>query len=310
MARPPCLGDPPSTNWVWGVGVKSFCAMLAGLAMAAAAAFPAQANVFALDGEDPRIEQGRADAGRLYMPIGSVITADAVPTAFDGSKSSRTRGTGFLVSPCHVLTNYHAVFGLDPDAPTRDRAYRVNFVVGDGPLQRTVSGEPVYWGAFNRKVEHDWALVKLDTCVGSDPVIGWMELHAQPPESMLGLQVTLAGFPSDRPRDRLWLQPSCQVRSMQSGTNKVLHDCAVVVGASGGPIIDPYQRNPAVVAIQCGELNSTRELVASYDPRYANTAVTVAEIFQTPGVESTLAADKAAFAGPNPALWTPPDYSY
>ena len=275
-----------------------------------AGAAPALANVFALDGQDPRVEQGRADAGRLYMPIGSVITQDAVPTAFDGSKNQRTRGTGFLVSPCHVLTNYHAVFGLDADGPDAGRSYRINFVVGDGPLQRTVQGAPVFWGKFNRKVEHDWSLVKLDECVGADLNFGWMELAAQAPEQMLGLQVALAAFPSDRPRDRLWLQPSCQVHAIQRGSGKVLHDCAVVTGASGGPIIDQYLRAPAVVAIQCGELNASRELFQAWDPRYANTAVTVAEIFQTDGVAQALAADKASFEGPNPALWTPPDYSY
>jgi len=293
-----------------GVSVKSFCAILAGLILATGGLAPARANVFALDGQDPRVEQGRADFGRLYMPIGAVVTAEPVRTAFDGSRSGRTRGTGFLVSPCHVLTNYHAVFGLDPEAQTRDRTYRVNFVVGDGPLQRTVAGEAVFWGAFNRKVEHDWALVKLDACVGADPEFGWMELQATAPETMTGLQVALAAFPSDRPRDQLWLQPACQVRAMQTGTRKVLHDCAVAVGASGGPIIDRYQPTPSVVAIQVGELNSTRELVAAYDPRYANTAVTVAEIFATEGVEATLAADKAAFGRPNWALWTPPNYSY
>jgi V8-like Glu-specific endopeptidase len=284
--------------------------MLAGLALVVGATAPAQANVFATNGQDPRVEQGRADFGRLYMPIGSVITPEAVPTAFDGSRTGRTRGTGFLVSPCHVLTNYHAVYGLDPEGARSDRAYRVNFVVGDGPLQRTVSGSPVFAGRFNNRVEHDWALVKLDECIGAEPEFGWMELRAQTPESMAGLQVALAAFPADRPRDRLWLQPSCQVHAMQPGSNKVLHDCAVVVGASGGPIIDPYQRTPQVVAIQCGELNATKELVAAYDPRYANTAVTVAEILQTPGVSEALAADKMTFGATNWALWTPPDYSY
>lgn len=290
--------------------VKSFAAILAGLTLATGVWGPALANVFAFEGQDPRVEQGRADAGRLYMPIGSVVVSEPVATVFDGSRSAKTRGTGFLVSPCHVLTNYHSVFGIDPDAASSGRQFRVSFTVGDGPLQRTVGGQPVFWGAFNTKVEHDWALVRLDSCVGAEPEFGWMELHAQAPESMAGLQVALAAFPSDRPRDRLWLQSNCQVRSMQRGTSKILHDCAVVTGASGGPIIDYYRTTPSVVAIQCGELNATRELFAAWDPRYANTAVTVAEIFATPGVEQALADDKQAFAMSNPALWTPPDYSY
>lgn len=290
--------------------MKSFCAILTGLVLAVAAAGPALANVFALEGQDPRVEQGRADFGRLYMPIGSVMVREPVATSFDGARSARTRGTGFLVSPCHVLTNYHSVFGVDPNAPNSGREFRIVFTVGDGPLQRTVGGQPVFWGAFNAKVEHDWALVRLDECVGAEPEFGWMELHAQAPESMAGLQVALAAFPSDRPRDRLWMQSNCQIRSMQRGTSKILHDCAVVTGASGGPIIDYYRETPSVVAIQCGELNATKTLFTAYDPRYANTAVTVAEIFATPGVEEALAGDKAAFAMPNPALWTPPDYSY
>ena len=36
----------------------------------------------------------------------------------------------------------------------------------------------------------------------------------------------------------------------------------------------------------------------------------VPEIFETEGVQETLAADKEAFGGPNPALWTPPVYVY
>jgi hypothetical protein len=195
--------------------VKFVRAIIAAVA-ALACATPALANVFAQEGQDPRVEQGRADFGRLYMPIGSITTAEAVPTTFKGARRLRTRGTGFLVSPCYVLTNYHAVFGLDPQAAKRP--HRVSFTVGDGPLQRTVQGSPAFWGAFNDNVEHDWALVKLDECVGGEAEFGWMELRAQPAASMRGLQVALAGFPSDRPRDRLWLQPSCQVRAVQPGS--------------------------------------------------------------------------------------------
>lgn len=287
--------------------LRALGAVIAGLVLAVGAA-PAFANVFALDGQDPRIEQGRADFGRLYAPIGSVVTGEPVPVGFDANNLQRTRGTGFLVSPCHVLTNYHAVYGTAPGAAANGKTYRVTFAVGDGPLARRVGGVPVYAGAFNRNVEHDWALVKLDECVGQE--FGWMELRAQSAEQLTGAQVALAAFPSDRPRDKLWLQPSCKVRSVQKGSSKILHDCAVVTGASGGPIIDPYQPNPSVVAIQCGELNAQRELIDAYDPRHANTAVTIAEILQTRGVAAALAADKAAFDAPNPALWTPPDYSY
>jgi hypothetical protein len=60
-----------------------------------------------------------------------------------------------------------------------------------------------------------------------------------------------------------------------------------------------------VVAIQCGELNSTAGPIGSYDPRYANTAVTLFEVFQDPEVRALLEADRSAFPGPNPLAAAP-----
>jgi hypothetical protein len=56
------------------------------------------------------------------------------------------------------------------------------------------------------------------------------------------------------------------------------------------------------VAIQCGELNATAGPIDAYDPRYANTAVTIAEVFQDAEVVKLLGEDRAAFPGGNPVL--------
>lgn len=281
----------------------------AAVALTLGAVAPASANVFALDdGQDPRVALPRTGEDRVYAPIGVITTDAAVPASEDGKRQIRTRGTAFLVSPCYVLSNYHAVFGLAFDGPDEGRDYSTTFSVGADPdytFRWQVHATPVRWGAFNRKKEHDWALLKLDGCVGGQPDIGWLETGAETPADLKGSTVAFAGFPSDKALTSLWVQTDCKVEGPQPGTVKILHACSVRTGASGSPLIATHGGAPRAVAIQCGELNATRDPLRRYDPKYANTAVTLAEVLADPEVKAALDADRAAFPGPNPALNTP-----
>jgi V8-like Glu-specific endopeptidase len=277
------------------------------VALALTGARPAAANVFAFDGKDPRTATPRTGVDRLYAPVGVILTGAPVPVSEDGSKRIRTRGSAFLVSPCYILTNYHAVFGLAFHGPEPGRDYAAVFEVGADPdymFHWTVRARPVRWGAFNRRKEHDWALLRLDGCVGGQPDIGWLDLSAQPGPEMIGAVVSLAGYPADKAGKTLWVQPTCRIQAMQSGTAKVLHGCSVHGGASGGPLIERDRADPVVVAIQCGELNATADPLARWDPRHANTAVTIAEVLKDPEARALIEADIAAFPAPNPALAT------
>ncbi|HTK36270.1 MAG TPA: serine protease [Caulobacteraceae bacterium] len=287
-------------SWVGGWVVAAWLA-----ALTASWAAPASANVFALNGEDPRAPSPRTGPDRVYAPVGAVVTRTPVVASDDGSKVMRTRGSAFLVSPCYVLTNFHAVFGLAFNGPDPGRDYTANFSVGADPdymFRWTVAARPVRWGAFNKRKEHDWALLKLEGCVGGQSDIGWLDLSAQPGPEMMGAAVSLAGYPADKTGNTLWVQSGCRIEAMQDGTAKVLHECSVHGGASGGPLIAQGK----AVAIQCGELNSTASPLARWDARHANTAVTVAEVLQDPEARALIEADIAAFPGPNPALDAPP----
>jgi V8-like Glu-specific endopeptidase len=280
---------------------KDWLAALAAAAAVLSVAPAAHANVFASEGQDPRAPQPRTGADRLYAPIGLVVTDAPVAASEDGRRQIRTRGTGFLVSPCYVLTNYHAVFGLDYDGPDQGRDYTVTFSVGTDPdfaFRWQVKGKPVRWGAFNPHKEHDWALVKLDGCVGGQEDVGWIDTTPEAAADMLGMQVVLAGYPADKSADSLWAQAPCRIEGLQPGTAKVLHACSVHSGASGAPLIEPGR---GAVAIQCGELNASSTLIDAYDPRYANTAVTIAEVYQDAEVRNLIQADRALFPGINPA---------
>jgi V8-like Glu-specific endopeptidase len=285
-------------------------AVVVGLAALIGAGGQAKANVFMLGGVDPRIAYGRTGPERPYAPIGVITTDQAVSASDDGERQIRTRGTAFLVSPCYVLTNYHAVFGLDYDGPDEGREYSVTFSVGADPdyaFRWRIRGVPARWGAFNKRKEHDWALVKLDGCVGGQAEVGWLETAAVPTAAMPGLAVALAGYPSDKSTSNLWVQPVCRIEAVQDGTDKVLHACAVRSGASGGPLMELNAAGaPTAVAIQCGELNSTADPLGTYDPRHANTAVTLAEVFQDPEALALIEADRAAFPTANPARVAPP----
>ena len=281
------------------------CAALAAAAFAA----PASANIFAVDGHDPRAPQPRTGPDRLYAPVGVIVTGGPVAVSDDGARRLRTRGSAFLVSPCYVLTNYHAVFGLEYGGPDPNKDYSATFSVGadpDYPFRWVERATPVRWGAFNKRKEHDWALLKLDGCVGGEPDLGWLELSPQARPNLMGATVTLAGYPADKPTDTLWAQGDCLIEGPQPGTAKVLHECSVRAGASGGPLIQRGAGGAAAVAIQCGELNSSEDAIAAYEPRYANTAVTIAEVFEDSDAKALIDADKAAFPGANPALESAP----
>jgi V8-like Glu-specific endopeptidase len=272
--------------------------------MAASWAVPASANIFAENGQDPRAATPRTGADRVYAPVGAVITGAPVAASDDGTKQIRTRGSAFLVSPCYVLTNYHAVFGLAFDGPDPNRDYAATFSVGADPdymFRWRVTARPVRWGAFNKRKEHDWALLKLDGCVGGQADIGWLDLSDQPGPAMAGAMVSLAGYPADKTGNTVWVQSGCRIEGMQDGTAKVLHECSVHVGASGGPLIQ-QAKTAAVVAIQCGELNSTASPLTRWDARHANTAVTIAEVLQDAEARALIEADIAAFPGANPML--------
>src|SRR5204863_189111 len=68
-------------------------------------------NIFAKNGKDPREPQPQTDKWKKYGPIGIVRTNGEIPNLDTGASIKGGRSTAFLVSPCHVLTNYHSVFG-------------------------------------------------------------------------------------------------------------------------------------------------------------------------------------------------------
>lgn len=208
-------------------------------------------------GDDDRLAEAR-EKGTIYGAIGLVVHSDSIETE---------AGTGFLVSPCHVMTAYHVVAGKRK-ITTSDTA---TFYVGEGNVGPDYSGgrryaestvaHPLAWGNFidgesdvvAQRVKavqsngwNDWVLLKLDRCLG-DPKEGWGYLKLEPiatrdltrtgetPEAIA------IGLPKDKDEEALTEDPSCRIigQMYESGWQ---HDCLTLPGNSGGPIL---QRKPA-----------------------------------------------------------------
>ena len=228
-------------------------AVLGAFLFALAAVLFAESSFAAGFGDDDRVSRLR-EKGTLYGAIGLVVHSDGIESE---------AGTGFLVSPCHVMTAYHVVAGKRKISE-RDTA---TFYVGEGDEGPDYSGgrryaegsiaHPLVWGNFidgetnniTQRVKatqsngwNDWVLLKLDRCLG-DPENGWGYLKLDPTATR---ELTRAGetpaaiavgLPKDKDEQALTEDPSCRIigQMYESGWQ---HDCLTLPGNSGGPILE------------------------------------------------------------------------
>ena len=269
-------------------------------------------NIFDENGADPRVVQARTDTGKMFAPIGFIATSNPVPSVdkndIDPSNGQRflrkERGTSFLISPCYALTNYHAVFGSS-NAPSNK--FTATFYDFD-PEEKTHKQTrviPVAWGNFaDGKIEsEDWALVKLDVCVGKR--IGWLETDVRKTGELYNKEVAIAGYPGDKKITDLWMQASCRLveYNQKNFEGTFFHDCASRPGASGSPLFDLENGYPQVLALNSADLHSENTILHSYTHDKANIAIDIRTIL--PKIQSILSEDKRSFGGKNPSL--PPE---
>lgn len=275
-------------------------------------------------GADDRVDRHRVK-GSVYGAIGLVVHEDGLSTE---------AGTGFLVSPCHVMTAYHVVAGKEKLKPT-DTA---TFYVGEGrkgpdypggkAYEEGTAAHPIAWGDFldgesdNMSIRvkavqsngwNDWVLLKLDKCLG-DPANGWGYLHLKPiatrdlTRSGGTLEAVAVGLPKDKNEKTLTEDPSCRVIGQMSESGWQ-HDCITLPGNSGGPILErtPSQAGqwPEVLGITVSLIlldgmdqdDAESALLSADDPSYfslLSTAVPVSAFVNK--VAQYLPADPAVSA--------------
>ena len=293
------------------------------------------AGAVALGGDDR--QPVTRDKGTVFSPIGLMV--------LDEGRTDAVAGTAFLVSPCHVLTAYHVAGG--GDAITEKTT--ASFYVGQGSIGPDFDdarhfadqspAHPVVWGkyvpaeddatpaqrasAMMQNGWEDWALLKLDRCLGdAEHGYGYFRLAPITTRDLTrggeGLRVSSVGLPGDEPMDHLWRDPACRIVG-QIHNSGWQHDCVTVPGNSGGPLLlapDPFKARetridpastvrPPVVAIVIAitgvdgldNAQSDRLGLAKNDPNYYDllgTAVPVSSIIAR--IKPYLPADPAVTA--------------
>lgn len=244
----------------------------------------AAANVFE---PDDRRQEERG----LEGPFSAVVAI----TQDESDADARPRfGSGTLVGRCHVLTAHHVAF----DAPGGESGEVVSLVhlgppMEGFPFSHSEPARPVFWGDFGSHMHEDWALLRLERCLGPE----WRPWALDPlsfeEAAGLGDALALAGHPAWGARATVTVDPHCRLYEARGAIEGWWHDCALQVGQSGGALyrLGPDGR-PRIVAVAIGDFSPQNRPIAAWDPRAANVAVPVANFLAL--LQSALEAETRA----------------
>ena len=144
-------------------------------------------------------------------------------------------GSGFLIDRCNVLTARHVV-GSGTVIGKRKRFRLQPWLVMNG--DNSSRGTVIAAGDIAAGQSEDWAMIRLDKCLGDRfgyfPIAGG-GFYTQGVSSRLQPALRAMGFPQDRGRHTLTMDPQCEAKLRTE--RGLLHDCATMPGASGGPLL-------------------------------------------------------------------------
>lgn len=245
---------------------------------------------------------------RVFSPAASHPMA-AVGLLANGR---RQVGSAFLIGECHIMTAFHSAFFIDPEARALegdaganvDRA-ALEFYIGpddrEAGVFKAVSRAHVvehgnYFPGSPRGMAGDWAILKLDDCLGER--FGHLKV-LRPSEATLmpsGPLLTL-GFPdSDLPRAGISVEAGCNARERGPVVALVGVDCAFERGMSGGPVLMRESGGDwHVVGIMQLRFNPSAGILPAYSSRYRNQMVHAIAFFRA--AARTLASAAASEPG-------------
>ena len=246
----------------------------------------ASANVFTTNGVDTRYQVNRTIGGTYGKVGQVAVHLRKTRDNGETYIQNHTGATAFLVSPCHAMTNAHVAapglrgadgkvqeifqYELRLGPPANGRPFRdstIMRIVEKGQLyDRDVESEESFEARYvpNKalglspeiqrelavtgkfRAAADWALMKLDHCLGN--TYGYFEIdpNGGPSAEGAGKEIELAGYP--RGVDQTIISRNCRSRgpiiSLQpilnywsySHTGFRMTDCTLQGGNSGGPV--------------------------------------------------------------------------
>lgn len=248
----------------------------------------------------------------IMLPLGELETNRETGKDATG-KPEYGHGTAFLVSPCYIITNFHIIYGIPkPHKPGLDYSMLFNI----GPVAdpnavpwaiRTIPARVVFAGNYQENGPGDWAVLKLDKCVGGPPYnLGWFETLSLPNEKLLGAPVTVAGFAGDHKYGTLSIGSGKVTGVAENGL--LMFSASMAHGQSGGPIFAGVKgRAPMVVGLNVrmrvykGDKSIQFDTYSDYR---ANEFISIGTIVDDPKIKAALDADREGVvnAHPNPVM--------
>jgi len=220
---------------------------------------------------DPRVIINRLDANfRQFNAVGIVYPlakTDGVVVI------SKFRGTGVLISPCHLLTNYHVAF----EATRKEVMFEVGQPANDvAAFAYRGVGRILDAGAFwaDADTVDDWALVKLaDPKTGRSnnlgEKVGFFQFLAATPDAVQPWPLISAGYPGNRPGGLIG-HVGCRLARVDPDRRWRMA-CSMTEGQSGGPVaLRTADRGDILIAINSAKPDGRSGLVTAEEMRLAN----------------------------------------
>jgi hypothetical protein len=260
----------------------------------------AHANLFSASGADPREPCPRLE--KPYSAIGMVESISRVPWRDPalGPVESFIHGTGFMISPCFAMTNFHVVFGDGEATPDRSKPHYAWISLGGdkSTFAMKVPAAVVAWGDFSRKADADWAILEVTGCPGGNRAIGW--LAVAPADPRLSPRLWEAGFDWQDGEPSFERQERCVFGAARNALTVETY-CPARPGWSGAPIgLRRAGALPVVVAMTSREQRPSTDPLTRREADRANLAVRVDEALTESGLEPLIAKDIEAASAPLP----------
>lgn len=259
---------------------------------------PAGSNVY-LDNPPHVVDR----LSETYLaPVGEL---EANSSVIEDGKSVRHVGSGVLISPCYILTSAHVPLGSDPVARP-GKSYHMTFRAGVGktaPFLGSTMAKLVL--ASKREIDggNDWALMRLNSCVGTRQDFGWFDVTTKWNRLLVNEQILAVGYAGSSSRG-VMMGSVGKVMSHNANSGNLRVSASFTNGQSGGAVLVledgqvklagmPTFQNRDSTNINKGEFDT-------YSDLRSNEFINAAAIVNRREVRALLQADLARWGIANP----------